>query len=175
MNNENSMTVKHLVTTNWLEQNIANPNLLIFDCAVIAGPNPDENLGKTHPFAFESGKDKYSAGHIPEAGFIDILKDLSDKSAELPLMLPSEQQFATVMGGYGIGNDSHVVLYSSTEPMWAARVWWMLRAYGFNNATVLDGGLAKWEREKRAISQDNCSYISKTFIPEPNLNIFAQG
>ena len=127
-------TVDKLVGTNWLEQNLMSPNLRVFDCAVLAGPNPDSELGKTHPFAFESGESKYYAGHIPGAGFIDILGDLSDASASYPLMLPPEQQFADAMGAYGIGDETHVVLYSSTEAMWAARVWWMLRAFGFNNA-----------------------------------------
>jgi len=169
----NTKTAKYLIGTDWLEQNLTASDVRIFDCAVIAGPNPDPELGKTHPFAFESGRESFKAGHIPGAGFIDILLDLSDKSASLPLMLPPEQQFADVMGKLGIGNDSHVVLYSSTEPMWAARVWWMLRAYGFHNASILDGGLGKWESEKRAVSQDACKYKPRILITAPNLGIFA--
>lgn len=171
--NNNTKTAKHLVNTDWLEQNLASPNLRVFDCAVIAGPNPDPELGKTHPFAFASGQEKFAEGHIQGAGFIDILGDLSDKSASFPLMLPPEQQFANVMSAHGIGDEAHVVLYSSTEPMWAARVWWMLRAFGFNNASILDGGFAKWEREKRAVSQEVCNYPASNFSVKARLDIIA--
>jgi thiosulfate/3-mercaptopyruvate sulfurtransferase len=43
------------------------------------------------------------------------------------------------------------VLYSTTTPQWASRIWWMLRNYGFDNAAVLNGGFAKWAREGRPV------------------------
>jgi 3-mercaptopyruvate sulfurtransferase SseA len=30
---------------------------------------------------------------------------------------------------------------------WAARFWWMLRTYGFDDAAVLNGGWHKWKKE----------------------------
>jgi len=35
--------------------------------------------------------------------------------------------------------------------MWATRFWWMLQSLGFDNASVLDGGLDKWKAEGRAL------------------------
>lgn len=40
----------------------------------------------------------------------------------------------------GIGDGARVVIYDARENMWAARLWWMLRAFGFDDAAVLDGG-----------------------------------
>ena len=154
---------RYLVATHWLEENLESQSLRVFDCAVIAGPNPDSELGKTFPFAFESGQDNYESSHIPGAGFIDVLGDLSDPASPLPLMLPPEKQFVEAMSKYGISDDANVVLYSSTEPMWAARVWWMLRAFGFNNATILDGGWTKWVSEQRPVSKNACTYPPGTF------------
>ena len=37
--------------------------------------------------------------------------------------------------------------------MCAARLWWMLRAYGFNDAVILNGGLPKWLMEQRKITR----------------------
>lgn len=45
-----------------------------------------------------------------------------------------------------------MVLYSASSYQWATRVWWLLRLFGFDNATVLDGGFQKWSSEKRPIS-----------------------
>lgn len=161
-----------LVSTSWLEQALGSPDLRVFDCAVIAGPNPDPELGQTFPFAFESGREKYDSGHIPGAGFVDILGDLSDKTSPLPLMLPAETQFVEAMATYGIGESDHVVLYSSTEPMWAARVWWMLRAFGFDNTAILNGGLVKWVVEDRPVSQTACNYVPGKFTARPRPEMF---
>ena len=48
------------------------------------------------------------------------------------------------MGELGVGDDSRVVLYDTTNSSWAARVWWMLRWIGFDRAALLDGGLTAW-------------------------------
>jgi thiosulfate/3-mercaptopyruvate sulfurtransferase len=64
-------------------------------------------------------------------------------------MMPPAEQFAAAMERYGVGDDSRVVLYDRAGNMWAARIWWMLRAFGFENARVLDGGWASWTAEAR--------------------------
>jgi thiosulfate/3-mercaptopyruvate sulfurtransferase len=164
---------KFLMDTETLEDMLGTAGVLVFDCAVIAGPNPDTENAKSHPFAFKSGRQSYEAGHIPGAGFIDILLDLSDQSADHPLMLPSPEHFTNVMRRYGIHANSKVILYSSTEPMWAARAWWMLRAFGFDGAVILNGGLKKWGQENRAISQDVCAYPPGDFTAKSQPGLFA--
>src|ERR1700693_1592486 len=66
-------------------------------------------------------------------------------------MLPKPAEFAAAMRRFGISDDSKVVTYSTANPQWATRVWWMLRVYGFDNAAVLNGGFQKWAREGRAV------------------------
>jgi thiosulfate/3-mercaptopyruvate sulfurtransferase len=51
--------------------------------------------------------------------------------------------------------------------IWAARVWWMLRAFGFENAAVLNGGWKKWTQEGRPISTEPASYAPAQFVPVP--------
>jgi thiosulfate/3-mercaptopyruvate sulfurtransferase len=47
--------------------------------------------------------------------------------------------------------------------MWAARVWWMLRAFGFDQAAVLNGGWHKWTLEGRPVSTEPCRYPPARF------------
>jgi thiosulfate/3-mercaptopyruvate sulfurtransferase len=51
-----------------------------------------------------------------------------------------------------------VVVYSTTSPMWATRLWWMLRACGFDNAAVLDGGFGKWKADGRPVETGEARY-----------------
>jgi thiosulfate/3-mercaptopyruvate sulfurtransferase len=149
-----------LVSTEWLSANLADPALRIFDCSVTLVP---AGTG-VRP---ESGRAAWEQGHIPGSGFADLLEDLSDKSQPLPIMMPSAAQFAAAMGRYGVGPASVVVLYDSGPHTWATRLWWMLRAMGFENTAVLDGGLKKWKAEGRALSTEPCGYATAHFEARP--------
>ena len=80
----------YLVETDWLEEILANEDLRIFDCTVNVELNPDPHSisGQHRPFIFTSGRNSYQLAHIPGAGFIDVPGDLSNPSADLPLMMP---------------------------------------------------------------------------------------
>src|SRR5262249_33220689 len=80
--------------------------------------------------------------------------DLSDNTGrygKLRFMLPNPQDFATGIGKFGVGDNSKVVLYSTANPQWATRLWWMLRNYGFDHAAVLNGGFQKWKAKNRPV------------------------
>ena len=88
--------------------------------------------------------------HIPGALFFDI-DDIADKSSPLPHMLPSAKLFASRMKNMGVGDGMHVVAYDSEGLYSAARVWWMFRAMGHQEVSVLNGGLKKWKAEGRTL------------------------
>jgi thiosulfate/3-mercaptopyruvate sulfurtransferase len=69
-------------------------------------------------------------------------------------MLPGADQFRAVMGRLGVGGGTRVVLYDSLMNAWAARTWWMLRAFGFDEAAVLDGGWQDWVSAGRRTSTE---------------------
>ena len=134
-----------LIETDALASELGDPKLCMLDCTVHLIPNPD--IGYT----VKPGREDFEKGHIPGARFVDLQADLSAPHPKLRFMLPSAEAFAAAMGRLGVGDDSRVVLYSTTTPQWASRVWWMLRNYGFDNAAVLNGGFQKWAREERLI------------------------
>jgi thiosulfate/3-mercaptopyruvate sulfurtransferase len=77
------------------------------------------------------------------------------------------------MGALGVGDDSRVVLYDTSYTAWAARVWWMLRWVGFDNAAILDGGLGAWAAEERPLSLGPVNRPVKTLTPRPRPNLIA--
>ena len=52
----------------------------------------------------------------------------------------------------GVGEGTRVVLYDSTYTMWATRVWWMLKAFGFDDVAVLNGGFTAWQASGLRVS-----------------------
>jgi thiosulfate/3-mercaptopyruvate sulfurtransferase len=134
-----------LVESEWVSAHLGDPELRIFDCTIHLIPKPD--IGYT----VKPGREDFERGHIPGAQFIDLQTDLSAPHPTLRFMLPAAADFAAAMGRLGVGDRSRVVLYSTTTPQWATRVWWMLRNYGFDNAAVLNGGYQKWARERRPV------------------------
>lgn len=163
---------EYLVETDWLEQQLDAPDLRVFDCTVNVVQNPDPVQRQQFPFVYQSGRLNFEQSHISCAGYIDIPGELSDMSSSLPLMLPSEEQFVQAMSNYGIDDNTRVVLYSTSEPNWAARVWWMLRAFGFDNVTILNGGWAKWMAEARPVSNEACTYAPGQFSARPRPEVF---
>jgi len=137
-----------LVTTDWLQDNLAQSDLRIIDCSVVMRPTDDGG------YTFVGGGDEWRAGHIPGSAFIDVLQELSDDTSPLPMMLPTPERFATVMERLGVGDGSRTVLYDRSNHAWAARVWWMLRVHGYESAAVLDGGWNKWLAEGRSVSSE---------------------
>jgi thiosulfate/3-mercaptopyruvate sulfurtransferase len=162
-----SENIAPLVSTDWLANHLDNGNLRVFDCTVFLTPQAGGGLN------IESGRGHYDKGHVPSAGFLDLIEDLSDSQSPLRFTMPPPESLARVLGAAGIGDNSHVVLYCAGPPMWATRVWWMLRAIGFDSASVLDGGLNKWKAEGRPLSTDSCQYSSAALTPSPRPSLFA--
>ena len=157
-----------LVTTGWLAEHLAEPNLRVLECTVFLRPGADGR-----GFEVLSGRDEWAAGHIPGSAFADLQGDLSDNSSRLRFMMPPAEQFAEAMGRYGVGDDSDVVLYDRSGNMWAARIWWMLRAFGFDRARILDGGWARWTAEGRPASSEVPAYPPATFTARPRPELIA--
>lgn len=145
-----------LVTAEWLNANLDDPDLVILDASVTI--EADGNGG----FRTVNGRAAYDEGHIPTAGFADLMGALVDTSSPNKYAVPSPEVFAAAMGALGVGDDSRVVLYDTSGGPWAARVWWMLRWVGFDNAALLDGGLNAWTGAGYALSTDASTEPERT-------------
>ena len=154
-----------LVETDWLESNLENPNIRIFDCTVWLKPHPKKI------YTIVSGKKDYDEGHIPNSDFLN-LEDISLKNTPYPFMMPDIKTFDKVMSLKGVGPDTHVILYSRANIQWATRVWWMLKSMGFNNASILNGGFDRWNNQNKNISTTPVTYQENKFISIPQNGLF---
>jgi thiosulfate/3-mercaptopyruvate sulfurtransferase len=144
---------QYLVETEELAAQLADPTLRILDCTVFLRPPAVGSSGAALA-EIESGRAAWQAGHIPGAAFVDLIDELSDAASPLSFTAPPAEQFAEAMSRAGVGEGTRVVCYDADANRWAARVWWLLRAFGFEDAAVLNGGWRKWTLEGRPISTD---------------------
>ena len=112
-----------------------------------------------------SGREQYAAGHIPGAVHLDYADDLSDPATPYAARVAPSAAFARTMQAHGIGDDSIVVAYDAGTIPFAARIVWMLRYYGHDDAYVLAGGLPAWTAAGRPLSTDPPAVTPAIFTP----------
>ncbi|HEX3722981.1 MAG TPA: sulfurtransferase [Nitrolancea sp.] len=155
--------IEPLIDSEWLENELSSTDLRILDCTVTLGPD-----------GAVSGRANWEAGHIPRSQFADLINDLSDpNNKRYSFPFPPAEQFAAVMSRLGVGDGTRVVLYDAGPNMWAARLWWMLRAYGFDDAGVLEGGFKRWTREQRPVTTEVTTYPPGSFVARPRPELIA--
>jgi thiosulfate/3-mercaptopyruvate sulfurtransferase len=157
---------RSLVETDWLAERLGDPGVRVLECTVLLHPQAP------HGYRAESGRAAWASGHIPGSGFADLTDELCDRTSALRFMLPPASQFTDVMSRLGVGAGIRVVLYDRAMNMYAARVWWMLRAFGFDAAAVLNGGWRKWTVEGRPASTAPDAAPPRRFIARPRPELF---
>ncbi len=151
-----------LIETDWLEDHLDDPDLRIIDCTVFLPNYFDERAAEEVQVV--SGRSEYDGGHIPGSVFADLISELTDRENDrFMLPMPPPEQFGAVMSRLGVGEGTRIVLYDRMVNIWATRLWWMLRAFGFDDAAVLNGGWQKWTTEGRPISTESASYPPAQF------------
>jgi thiosulfate/3-mercaptopyruvate sulfurtransferase len=124
-----------LVDAAWLRAHLGEPGLAVVDCRYVLG-KPGE------------GGRAWLEGHIPGAAFLDVDRDLAAEPGERGRHpLPAAADFEAAAARAGIGRASRVVAYDEAGEGGAARLWWLLRHFGHDDAAVLNGGLAAWRDE----------------------------
>jgi thiosulfate/3-mercaptopyruvate sulfurtransferase len=93
-----------------------------------------------------TGNERFLAGHIPGASYVDLDRELasvpSAKAGRHPL--PAIEELQAAARGWGLRKGETVVIYDDNGSMSAARAWWLLRWGGVETVYLLDGGLDAW-------------------------------
>tara|TARA_R110002049_G_scaffold18364_2_gene70326 strand:- start:3572 stop:4732 length:1161 start_codon:yes stop_codon:yes gene_type:complete len=114
-----------IVSVEWLQNNLNADNLVVLDGTI----NKE----------FDASQQQ-----IPSTRLFDIKKKFSDTSNEFPSAFPSSEQFQKEARALGINNDSAIVVSDDKGIYSSARVWWLFKAFGYNNVAVLNGGFPAW-------------------------------
>lgn len=135
-----------LISPDELARALAAPaqnTLLVLDCG----------FELTDP---QAGRRHYDAGHIPDAVYVHLEDTLSGPKtgANGRHPLPDRGGFARAMAALGVGSQTQVIAYDNAGGMYAARLWWLLRAIGHDAVAVLDGGVSAWRAAGHPLTTD---------------------
>ncbi len=144
------------------EELAAHPEWRVFDCR--------------HDLAQPAlGEQQYLEAHIPGALFAHMDRDLSaaktGKNGRHPI--PEARTFLAWMGRQGLKPTDQVVCYDGGPGAMASRLWWMLRWAGHETVAVLDGGLAKWQREGRPVTAEVPAITAGTYPGKARASMLA--
>lgn len=116
-----------LVDAEWLEKHSRDSKLVILEV-------------RYHPHRY------YTVGHIPGAVQVQRFKDLGDNFGRPTMRFPAREAFQETLRGWGVNNDSLIVLYDDSVTALASRLYFLLDLYGYNMARVkvLNGGTVGW-------------------------------
>ena len=150
------MTVPLLVSTEWLSGRLGDASVRVADV-------------RWSLLEREKGRNAYRDAHVPGAVFLDLDTELASPRGEGPGRhpLPKPERFAAAMSRAGIGPGIHVIAYDFGDSSTAARLWWLLRYFGHDSVSILDGGFTRWRSEGLPTESSARTYAATTFTPEP--------
>lgn len=89
----------------------------------------------------------YENLQIKNARYFDIDNVFSDTTSNLPHMLPTPEKFQEECRNLGLNNDSKIIVYDNIGVYSSPRAWWMFKVMGYDNVSILNGGLPAWIKE----------------------------
>lgn len=145
-----------LVETDWLANNMGN--VVILDVRKDVKSFTKKPVFKKDK---KSGKSKLKkvAGHIPGATLVKYKKlrtKIKVDGRTVQKMRVGKAAFENVLQKAGVNKDSAVVIVykgvSNGDLTIATRFYWQMKYYGHDNMAILNGGMAQWILDKRAVS-----------------------
>lgn len=102
----------------------------------------------------------YNKGHIPTS--VNIWRsDIQDAKFAYNGMMSSKAQIENLFSRLGITHEDTLIVYDPVASCDAARLWWVLKNYGFNNLRILNGGIQAWKENKGLLVTD-VAVVKKT-------------
>lgn len=150
--------MKNFVDNIWLEDKLYGSDIVILDAR---GELDDPNAGEI----------LFDSGHIPNAQYVSMEEVMSGEKGEHGGRhpLPDIDKFVEDMKGFGVDDDSTVVIYDDGDLTFAGRLLWLLRYIGKDNVFVLKGGYPEWVSSGGEIT-DSTPSVRKSENLSVNIN-----
>jgi len=146
--------VAPIVSTAWLEQNLASPGVVTLDVRKV---------------------EEYKIGHIPKALNV-FYGSWAIKKGDLLNELPPNEDLFDMIGAAGIDQKSIIVVVGRTDTLPdqfdMTRVAWTLKYMGLDNVAILNGGYNQWVKDKKPLSTEAVKPKPKAYKGKINRGLF---
>lgn len=157
-----------LVSTDWLADHLDDADLRLLDATIFLAPPAEPGADWTQ----ERGDVAHADEHVPGSRYADLVSELSSDDGWFTR--PDADAFKAAVERLGVGDGTKVVVYDRAASMWATRVWWLLRSFGFDDVAVLDGGFPRWKAEGRPTTAEATPAApAATFTPSDRPELVA--
>jgi thiosulfate/3-mercaptopyruvate sulfurtransferase len=144
-----------IVSADWLQANLDNPRLIVLDVR-----KPED----------------FREGHIANS-LSSFYRAWAFKRGELYSEIPEVDDLQEMIGEFGVGMDSLVVVVGSVdsprESYQSARVACTLQYAGIPNVALLNGGINAWIRAKKPLTTESRKAVAKPFTAKLRTEFFA--
>ncbi len=119
-------------------------------------------------------EEEYHHSHIPGACNI-YRSELTDFNHEIEGMRMPVDELAEFLGNKGLNSKDSIYIYDAKGNVEAARLWWMLKLYGFEKTALIDGGFIQWRMKgyTEVEGMENIQMNNFRFPGKLNKNILA--
>jgi thiosulfate/3-mercaptopyruvate sulfurtransferase len=136
-----------LVSTEWLASHLNDPKVIVLQAGEERG--------------------SYEKEHIPGARFLDD-NEYTTGHQGLMIELPTVGKLRQTFEDLGVRDDTRVVIYTTEWYPTAGRAFFTLDYLGHGNTALLNGSLAKWKAENRAVTAEMPKIAKGSITPRVN-------
>ncbi len=119
-----------IVETEWVAQNLDNPNIRILEVDIDAS--------------------NYEIGHLPGAVFWHGLQTVFSPEMRYNF---DKKALEKLLSQSGISNENTIIVYSNQNAS-ATVVFWFLKGFGHCDIRIMNGGKKKWVAENRQLTKE---------------------
>lgn len=134
-----------LVSTGWLADHLEDPNVRVVE---VTPPGTG-----------------YIFGHLPHAVYLDLGDVFTGAATGVLRSLGPVEAVVGALGRLGVAPDKKIVFYDEIGGQWAAQALWLLEYLGFDDVSLLEGGIERWMAEGRPQTVSGPTAESAWFVP----------
>jgi len=87
---------------------------------------------------------------------------------------PDAARLERSLRAHGVSRDHTIVVYDRDHNIWAARLWWLIRAHGHADVVVLDGGWRAWTLAAGPVTREVAPVTPGDFAARPEPGWWAE-
>jgi thiosulfate/3-mercaptopyruvate sulfurtransferase len=111
---------------------------------------------------------EFAEGHIKHAYNIPFKRTYRKTLASGTNKVASSATIQQLFKAAGVSNNKSVIVYGGDRYVDAARVFWVLEAYGHQHVSMLNGGISAWKYQALAVTKETFLATPGDFVARPD-------